>query len=203
MIRSPLGPISSNRVHKQEYTPYQRGLIHGAISGGLTPSKVQRLHEISESSIRGICNVVVWQHHDESIRRSGRPKKLSLRDERHIIRVVRLDPKITYKNLLARTRVDIFAKTVYRLLKEEGIINWLCKKRPLLTPEVAGKRYAWALTHEHWSFEEWAKIIWSDECSVERGTSRRREWCFRTPSQKWDKNMIQPYKKGHDFSIMV
>ncbi len=59
MIRSPLGPISSNRVHKQEYTPYQRGLIHGAISGGLTLSKVQRLHGISESFVRGICNAVV------------------------------------------------------------------------------------------------------------------------------------------------
>jgi len=149
MIGSPLDPISSNRVHKQEYTTYQRGLIHEEISGGLTPSKVQRLHGISKSSVRGICNAVVWQHHDESIRRSGRPKKLSLRDERHIIRVVRLDPKIIYKNLLARTRIDIFAKIVYRLLKEKGIINWLCKKRPLLTPKMAGKRYAWALTHEH------------------------------------------------------
>jgi len=154
MIRSPLGPISSNRVHKQEYTPYQRELIHEAISGDLTPSKVQRLHGISKSLVRGICNVVVWQHHDESIRRSRRPKKLSLRDERHIIRVVRLDSKIIYKNLLARTRVDIFAKIVYHLLKEERITNWLCKKRPLLTPKVASKRYAWALIYEHWSFEE-------------------------------------------------
>jgi len=64
MIRSPLGPISSNRVQKQEYTLYQRELIHGAISGDLTPSKVQRLHGILESFVRGICNVVVWQHHD-------------------------------------------------------------------------------------------------------------------------------------------
>ncbi len=126
-----------------------------------------------------------------------------MRDERHIIRVVRLDPKITYRNLLIKTGVDVSAKTVYRLLKEEGITNWRCKKRPLLTPEVAGKRYAWALAHEDWGFDKWAKIIWSDERSVGRGTGKRREWCFRTPAQKWDKNMVQPYKKGHDFSIMV
>jgi hypothetical protein len=59
MIRSPLGPISSNRVHKQEYTPYQRRLIHEAISDGLTPSKVQRLYKILESSIQDICNIVI------------------------------------------------------------------------------------------------------------------------------------------------
>lgn len=116
---------------------------------------------------------------------------------------MRLDPKITYRNLLIKTGVDVSAKTVYRLLKEEGITNWRCKKRPLLTPEVAGKRYAWALAHEDWGFDKWAKIIWSDERSVGRGTGKRREWCFRTPAQKWDKNMVQPYKKGHDFSIMV
>jgi hypothetical protein len=59
MIHSPLGPISSNRVHKQEYTLYQKELIHEAISSDLTPSKVQHLHEILESFVRGICNVVV------------------------------------------------------------------------------------------------------------------------------------------------
>jgi len=158
MIRSPLDPISSNRVHKHEYTPYQRGLIHEAISGGLTPSKVQRLYGISESSVRDICNAAVWQHHGQSKSRSGRPKKLSLRDERHIIRVVRLDPKITYRNLLTKTGIDVSAKTVYRLLKEKGITNWICKKRSLLTPEMAGKRYAWALAHADWGFDEWAKI---------------------------------------------
>jgi len=59
MIRSSLGSISSNRVHKQEYILYQKELIHGAISGDLTPSKIQRLHGILESFVRDICNVVV------------------------------------------------------------------------------------------------------------------------------------------------
>jgi len=123
MIRSPLDPISSNRVHKQEYTLYQRGLIHEAISGGLTPSKVQRLHGILESSVRGICNAIVWQHHDQSKPRLGRSKKLSLRDERYVIKIVRLDSKIIYKNLLTKTRVNVSTKTIYRILKEKGIIN--------------------------------------------------------------------------------
>ncbi len=175
MIRSPLGSISSNRVHKQEYTPYQRELIYGTISDDLTPSKVQRLHGILESFVRDICNVVVWQHHDQFKPRLGRSKKLLLRDERHVIRIVRLDSKIIYKNLLTKTRVNVFTKTIYRILKEKNIINWLCKKRPLLTPKVANKRYAWALTHEHWTFDDWTKVIWSDECFVERGTNKRHQ----------------------------
>ena len=45
--------------------------------------------------------------------------------------------------------------------------------------------------------------MWSDECLVERGKGKSREWCFRTPEQKWSKEMIQTYSKGKDISIMV
>ena len=79
---------------------------------------------------------------------------------------MRRDPKIIYKKLAEQAGVICSHDIIYRLLKEEGIINWLAKKRPLLTPEVAGKRYQWALEHESWGFEEWVKVIWSDECSV-------------------------------------
>ena len=46
-------------------------------------------------------------------------------------------------------------------------------------------------------------MIWSDECSVERGSGKRREWVFRTPDQKWDKDMIQGVPKGKDVSVIV
>jgi transposase len=45
--------------------------------------------------------------------------------------------------------------------------------------------------------------MWSDECSVERGSGAGRQWVFRTPVQKWDKEMIQTYKKGKDILVMV
>ena len=38
---------------------------------------------------------------------------------------------------------------------------------------------------------------------MERGKGKKQEWVFRTPRQKWDKEMIQPVKKGKDISVMV
>ena len=46
-------------------------------------------------------------------------------------------------------------------------------------------------------------MIWSDEYSVERGSEKRREWCFRTPAQKWNKKMIQVILKGKNIKVMV
>ena len=57
--------------------------------------------------------------------------------------------------------------------------------------------------YKDWTFEEWSKVIWSDECSVERGSGKRREWVFRTPAQKWDKEMIQATPKEKDVKVMV
>jgi transposase len=51
--------------------------------------------------------------------------------------------------------------------------------------------------------EEWIIIIWSDECSVERGAGARRSWVFRIPGQKWDKEMVDTFTKGKDISVMV
>ena len=38
---------------------------------------------------------------------------------------------------------------------------------------------------------------------MERGSGKRREWSFRTPAQKWDKDMIQATPKGKDAKVMV
>jgi DDE superfamily endonuclease len=46
-------------------------------------------------------------------------------------------------------------------------------------------------------------VCWSDECSIEQGRGKRGEWCFRTPAQKWNKEMVQTYGTGKNMKIMV
>ena len=106
--------------------------------------------------------------------RTGRPNLLTIRDHRHLIRTVRLNPRIKYRELLEKTGLSCSKSTAYRALKAYGLTNWLAKKRPLLTPEVAALRLAWCKEREAWTKDQWLKVIWSDECSVERGTGKER-----------------------------
>ena len=55
----------------------------------------------------------------------------------------------------------------------------------------------------NWTVNKWVKYMWSDECSAERGAGKRGTWVFRTPPQKWNKEMIDTYKKSKDISVMV
>ena len=63
--------------------------------------------------------------------------------------------------------------TIARILEKCGIKHWRAARRPFLTPEVAAVRLAWAKEQLEWT-QQWDKIIFSDECSVERGTGGRR-----------------------------
>ena len=143
------------------------------------------------------------RHNGESKPRSGRPQLLTDRDRRYIIKHARLNPRLTYSQLKSEAGLTCSRTTVYRALKEYGLTNWLAKKRPLLTPEVAKKRYDWCYQRREWTFEEWEKIIWSDECSIEKGSGKQRQWVFRFPKEKWNKEMIQPVPKGKGVSVMV
>jgi hypothetical protein len=53
------------------------------------------------------------------------------------------------------------------------------------------------------TYEEWGMVVWSDECSVERGRGKRSEWVFRSPAQKWNREMVQTYGTNKNMKVMV
>ena len=61
------------------------------------------------------------------------------------------------------------------------MIKWRCSWRPYLTEENAQKRLQWAYRYRHFVAEYWARVYWSDECTIERGIGIRREWTFTRP----------------------
>lgn len=49
----------------------------------------------------------------------------------------------------------------------------------------------------------WLRVIFSDECSVERGASHRRKYVFRSAGQQYDRNKVTTYNKSKDIRVMV
>jgi hypothetical protein len=77
-------------------------------------------------------------------------------------------------------------KTIARILQPLGIKKWLAKKRPLLTPGKALLRYRFVKRYRNF---DWSKVIFSDECSVERGASHMRKWVYRHTGQAYYADM--------------
>ena len=170
---------------------------------GHAPAEIAKTLNVPRTTVIYTLQKHPERNNEKSKSRSGRPGILSNRDRRRIIKLARINPRITYAQLRTEVEVQCSRSTLYRTLKDYGLTNWLAKKRPLLTPEVAKKRLDWCLLRREWNFEQWSKIIWSDECSVEKGPGKQRQWVFRFPDEKWKKPMIQPYGKGKEVKVMV
>ena len=201
--RTPLGVISGNRFKGCELSPYIRGQITGARLIGRSFSTIAKALKVDRSTVRYTTLQAPQRVDGQSIPRKPRQKSYTEHDVRSVLRYVRLHPKHTYAQVLNDCGVNFKVSTLKRILKEAGITNWRAKRRPLLTEAIAAKRLAWCLSHRGWTAEEWGLIVWSDECSVERGRGKAQEWVFRTPAQKWDKNIVQTYDSGRNMKVMV
>ena len=91
--------------------------------------------------------------------RSGRPPILSRHARKLVYRAVRKSPKITYTGLQKVAQVYLpdgsslklpSASTLYRELKRRGLTNYLCRKRPKLTPYRARLRLDFSEKHLHY-----------------------------------------------------
>ena len=113
------------------------------------------------------------------------------------------DRTVTRQELRDIACPHVSLSTLDRYLAENGFRKWVAKTRPRLLEKHVKERLEWARRHQHWTVDNWRRVIWSDECSVQRAATGQRKWVFRTPIEKWYKDCIQPTQKGKDISLMV
>ena len=133
-------PPGSYRPPLCETSPNKRSRVVSVREHGISFGAISRMEDLKETTCRSIVSRSPFQTSSFSRIRSGRPGKLSLRDERHILRVIATNPKITAAQLVVQAVPHVKKKTVYRFLKKSGIQKWRCRKRPLLTDERAAAR---------------------------------------------------------------
>ena len=167
---------------------------------GESQAEVARAKNLGESTIRAVVRRVNTRRTTANAPQSGRPRITNDRDRRRIIQLVRQNPLWTYSKLQYESGLQISRSTFQRVLKENGIQNWIAKARPALTMGHAIDRLAFAQQNLN---KDWSNTIISDECSVKLGVGKRRQWAFGYPHQKWDTDKITTYNKSKGPSIMV
>ena len=94
--RTPLGAIDSNRPRGKDTTPYMRGKIVGISNGSASESEIQARYGVSRKAVRGSIAQDPQRPEGNSAPRNGRPPVYTLRDERLMLRNLRLFPKSTF-----------------------------------------------------------------------------------------------------------
>src|SRR5579859_3271299 len=120
----------------------------------------------------------------ENLPRPGRPRKLSDSSIRYLVRNAESTTRVPFKELRNLSNIDASIQTMRHQLREEGIHKWRAVKCPLLTEEHAKKHLVWARAHQHWTVEDWKRVIWSDECAVQKDSNATGYWVFQRKNRR-------------------
>jgi hypothetical protein len=111
-------------------------------------------------------------------------------------------PSVSHDELLSLVDYRICRETLRKILKDFGLRKWRKIHRPMLTEHHARERLIWAERYRHYTAEDFARVYWSDETSIERGSGERDEWSFCRPKDQARKGEVKPIPLGKQLRQM-
>lgn len=104
-------------------TPYQRGRIAGARAAGESPKEIATRQKAYISTIRYTLKLDSQRVEGVDLTCASWGKLYIEANERHILRVVRKEPKLSYAQVKLATGVKYSSRTIQYFLKSYGITN--------------------------------------------------------------------------------
>jgi transposase len=137
----------------------------------------------------------------------GRPAKLSAQDKRFCVRAItsgRLETGVAVaKKLEEDLGIKVCDRTVRNAFHEAGLGAMEKEAKPKLSSKNIKARLEFAKRHQHWTIDDWKRVIWSDETKVNRFSSDGRSWCWvRDGESRQPRHVKQTVKHGGG-SLMI
>ena len=148
------------------------------------------IREISENVKRSksVVGRVVKSYNDTgkivSAFKTGRPRKISAGEDRIMQRMSLKDRFMSCTEIKrvmnSISCVNVPRQTVSRLLQEIGLFNRTPRKKPLVSSKKKKKRLEFANRYVIWTYENWAKVFFSDESKFNLFGNDGKKQCKET-----------------------
>ncbi|GJJ70153.1 hypothetical protein EMPS_02502 [Entomortierella parvispora] len=165
------------REARKELSLEMRYFIAGMYAGGSkSAAQISRELHIPVSTIKDTLASLRNDGLPKPILRTGRPRKMSERTTRAVVRYLLKNRRATAQELtnavshISPLHRDTVTKAILRL----NFASRIAAKKPYLKPAHELARLNFAKKHEKWTVEDWKKVIWTDESSFEIGKNSRR-----------------------------
>jgi len=139
--------------------------------------------------------------------RSGRPKKLTERDKRHLKSIIskeRREPAQKIQETFANsTGKKVGKNTIRRALYEMGYHSRIALRKPYISESNRRFRLKWSRERRFWSINDWKKVIWSDESRFTLFQNDGKVHVWRLPKEKYDVNCLVPTVKHGGGGVMM
>lgn len=182
----------------------QRNDIISLSSLGLSSRKIASQTGLGQSTV---CQVLQKLQPERTRLCGGHPLKLTPTNKRAIVQQI-ITGKA--KNAVHATQfinsiidTPVCPQTVRNTLKEASLKAVVKKKKPLLSNGHKKRRLAFALKYQHWTVEDWKRVIWSDETKINRIGSDGQEYVWKKKGEGLIAREVKGTVKFGGGSLMV
>ena len=189
---------------RKELSEWDKGRIEGR-SEYMTDIEIGRELHIPRQTVSSFLTRLETRQSSENLPRPGRPRITTKAQDKRIITAAETNTRVPFASLQNIINVPASTSTIRRRLHEDLIRKWHAVKRTLLRNEHAKKRLEWALKYQHYTREDWAKIVWSDESAIQKDSARQQVWVFRhqTKEEKYALKNVRGKSRDGDVYQMI
>lgn len=138
---------------------------------------------------------------------AGRPVCLTSSQKRLAVRYITTGQAKTAQKAAAllhqATNKAVSGETIRRVLKAAGLKAKKKQKKPRLLPQHRQQRMDFARKYQHWTTEDWRRVVWSDETKINRIGSDGVKWAWTRPNQPLVDTAVEPTVKFGGGSLML
>src|SRR6266478_6065972 len=122
----------------------------------------------------------------------------------HIISTGKADTAVDVTKSLQETFPGtISASTVRRGLKKSGLKAVVKTKGPVLSQCHCRGRLDFSKAHEHWTVDDWKRVVWSDETKINHLGSDGRKWVWKKKGEGLSDRLVQGTLKFGGGHVML
>lgn len=85
--------------------------------------------------------------------------------------------------------LNVTRSAIRTALRNAGYARRVARRKPPISERNRIARRQWAIEHRHWTFDDWKKILWSDETWV-NGDRHTKTYVTRKAGEEWDSTCI-------------
>lgn len=184
-------------------TTEEKARIVGMHEAGVKGAKIARELGYSTSTVYTVLKSFERRGTVESPKPSGRPRKVSERDGRSLVRELKKDRRQTLSDITNNATPMMSTSTARRAIHKAGYYSRVAAKKPFLNVKHRAARLAFARKHRSWTIDQWKKVIWTDESTFEIGKNSRQVLVWRKTDQRYNLDCLTPTFKSGRSSVMV
>jgi len=169
---------------------------------GTTLRQLAKKFNFSHEGVWKIIEKVKKTGTAKNIPWSGRPRTTSVRDDRKLIRMVKVNPKISARELKESLNFPVAEQTIRNRLNEARFFGRRARNKPQINQKKS-KKAAWVRPNLY-SLFSFGSILWSDESRFEiRGDTQKKIKVCRQKNTAFEQKNIQPTVKSGYKSVLV